>query len=236
MKQTQQKQAKLLGLGDIKQESALNAGIVKTLIYLLYAILRIVPKEVALKYLDKNNSKLNFKTLDFDGKFLELIGANPSHNFYAICYANPKFGKSNFSYQFAKYMIKFGKVLYCASEEGISQTTKEKIIQNGLDKSDKVEVLATRELNRLSEKLKEGFAFVIIDSAQMLNLSSDDVQKLRKDNPDTAFLVILQVTKQGNFRGSQEWTHNCDCVIKFEDVGIASQNGRFGSGTYKVFE
>jgi hypothetical protein len=181
-------------------------------------------------------AKLHFEVLNFDGDFLKLIGDKPAVGFYGICYAKPKKGKSNFSYQFAKYMSKFGDVCYCAAEEGISHTTKQKIILNGLDKISNVHVVATRNIQRLRDELKKRHHVIaFIDSVNMLHANSEDIEKLRKEFPRTAFFVILQVTKSGAFRGEQNWEHNCDCVFTFPEKGIVSQNGRFGSGYYSVF-
>ncbi|MEI7670373.1 MAG: hypothetical protein WCJ33_09860, partial [Pseudomonadota bacterium] len=43
-------------------------------------------------------------------------------------------------------------------------------------------------------------------------------------------ITIQQATKNGNFRGSQEFAHNCDIVIRVE-AGMASQQGRFSEPT-----
>ena len=49
-------------------------------------------------------------------------------------------------------------------------------------------------------------------------------------------ITIQQATKNGNFRGSQEFAHNCDIVIRVE-AGMASQQGRFQEPTeMNVFE
>jgi hypothetical protein len=49
-------------------------------------------------------------------------------------------------------------------------------------------------------------------------------------NKNTAFITIQQATKNGNFRGSQEFAHNCDAVIRVE-AGKAFHQGRFQEPT-----
>ena len=62
------------------------------------------------------------------------------------------------------------------------------------------------------------------------------MEDIKAENPQTAFITIQQATKNGNFRGSQEFAHNCDMVIRVE-AGMASHQGRFQEPTeMAVFE
>ena len=93
-----------------------------------------------------------------------------------------------------------------------------------------------RSLDKLGEKLqKKHYDFVFVDSINVFKIEPYQFENFRKQYPDTAFINIMQSTKGGNFRGSQEWTHNCDIIITLEEVGHAVQNGRFGQGEYWVF-
>ena len=59
---------------------------------------------------------------------------------------------------------------------------------------------------------------------------------LRKDNPKIAFIFIFHTTKEGNFRGKQDFAHDVDVIIEVEN-GIAKANGRFGvGGKLEVFQ
>jgi hypothetical protein len=60
-------------------------------------------------------------------------------------------------------------------------------------------------------------------------LTSQDLSKLRKSHPKTAFIFIFHTTKEGNFRGKQDFAHDVDMIIKVEN-GAAKANGRFGVG------
>ena len=44
--------------------------------------------------------------------------------------------------------------------------------------------------------------------------------------PISSFVTIKQVTKDGKFRGSKEYAHNCDIIIEIID-GVANQKGRY---------
>jgi hypothetical protein len=64
-------------------------------------------------------AKVQFKTLGFTGKWLQLIG-DPSSNFTAMVFGKPKMGKSFLCIDFAGYLARnHGKVLYVAREEGL---------------------------------------------------------------------------------------------------------------------
>ena len=84
----------------------------------------------------------------------------------------------------------------------------------------------------IAEKLPDdlsAFKFVFIDSVSKARLTSQDLTRLRKENPGTAFIFIFHTTKDGNFRGQQDFAHDVDVIIEVEN-GIAKANGRFGIG------
>ncbi len=71
---------------------------------------------------------------------------------------------------------------------------------------------------------------MFIDSVNFIKITPEDVEDIKAENRSTAFITIQQATKNGNFRGSQEFAHNCDIVIRVE-AGIAYQQGRFAENT-----
>ena len=73
------------------------------------------------------------------------------------------------------------------------------------------------------------YNFVFIDSVSRANLTIDDLNRLRKDNPGTAFIFIFHSTKNGQFRGQNQFAHDVDVIIEVKD-GIAKANGRFNNG------
>ena len=69
-------------------------------------------------------ANMEFDTLGFKGKWLELIG-DPSSNFTAMVFGRPKMGKSYLCIGFAGYLARnHGKVLYVAKEEGLDYSLK----------------------------------------------------------------------------------------------------------------
>jgi hypothetical protein len=169
-----------------------------------------------------------FDSLEFEGKFLELIG-KPSKLFSAIIWGLPKGGKSNFSIRFADYLQEyFGEVVYIAAEEGESVTLQEKIKAIG---GSKVTFAENKDRQSIREYLPEKHCdFVFIDSINNAGIDNEFLELLKQDNPTKSFISIVQATKGGNFKGDQALTHNCDFIIKVI-AGIAFHSGRFNTST-----
>jgi hypothetical protein len=171
---------------------------------------------------------MDFETIGLKGKYRDLIG-DPSVGFSAMVFGLPKSGKSTLCIDFAKYLAEnHGKVLYVAIEEGFGYTLKEKF--------ERLEAIHPNLV--VAEKLPEDltpYQFVFIDSVSKAKLSNQDLTKLRKDNPKTAFIFTFHTTKEGNFRGKQDFAHDVDVIIEVEN-GVAKANGRFGVGSsVKIF-
>ena len=181
---------------------------------------------------------MNFKynKYDFSGKWGDFVG-QPSINFHAMIYGRPKQGKSILSVQWAKYLSEnFGKVLYVASEEGFSVTLQKKVMEFAMDNPN-LDFANFRDFEQIKNAVNKGnYRFVFIDSVNYIRITPEDVEDIKAENPQTAFITIQQATKNGNFRGSQEFAHNCDMVIRVE-AGMASHQGRFQEPTeMAVFE
>jgi hypothetical protein len=88
-----------------------------------------------------------------------------------------------------------------------------------------------RDFAQILEAVNAGnYQFVFIDSVNFIKITPEDVEEIKAENPATAFITIQQATKNGNFRGSQEFAHNCDMVIRVE-AGVAHHQSRFQEGT-----
>jgi len=166
----------------------------------------------------------------FSDKWGDFVG-QPSINFHAMVYGRPKQGKSILSVQWAKYLSEnFGKVLYVASEEGFSVTLQKKVMEFAMDNNN-LDFANFRDFEQIKNAVNKGkYKFVFIDSVNFIKITPEDVEDIKAENPSTAFITIQQATKNGNFRGSQEFAHNCDIVIRVE-AGMASQQGRFQEPT-----
>ena len=191
------------GIGDVSSEGIMSAG-------------------QLLRY--------RYDQLPFTGRWRDFVG-QPSVNFHAMVYGRPKQGKSILSVQWAKYLSEnFGKVLYVASEEGFSVTLQKKVMEFAMDNPN-LDFANFRDFEQIKAAVNAGnYRFVFIDSVNFIKITPEDVEDIKAENRNTAFITIQQATKNGNFRGSQEFAHNCDIVIRVE-AGIAYQQGRFAENT-----
>jgi predicted ATP-dependent serine protease len=126
---------------------------------------------------------------------------------------------------FAKYLAdNHGSVLYVASEEGFSQTLKNKMTNFGLT-SDNMHFSNYREAEPIMDIASE-YDFIFIDSVNFINISPEQIREMKHKNRNLSLITIQQATKDGDFRGSQEYAHDSDSIVKIAD-GIATQQGRF---------
>ena len=171
---------------------------------------------------------MEFETLSLKSPYLELIG-DPSKNFKAMVFGEPKGGKSTFCINFAEFLPEsYGKVLYCGIEEQVGYTIKEKIDR----------LNAYHQNLDIAEAIPDnlsGYDFIFIDSVTRAKLEVNDLRKLITSNPNKAFIFVFHSTKEGSFRGQQTFQHDVDIIIKVEQ-GIAKAYGRFNQGgEMKVF-
>jgi hypothetical protein len=168
-------------------------------------------------------ANMEFNTLGFTGKWLELIG-DPSSNFTAMVFGKPKMGKSYFCIDFAGYLARnHGKVLYVAKEEGLDYTLQQKLN----DKNVKHPNLFVASI--LPDDLSP-YDFIFLDSVTRLGYTPEDLNKLKAFNPSKSFVFIFQSTKDGKFRGANTFQHDVDIVIEVPEKGKAVQMGRFNQG------
>ncbi len=177
-------------------------------------------------------AKMTFETILFTGKWEELIG-NPSKKFSMMVYGNPGGGKTTLCISFAKYLAQDHnmKVLFATIEEGVNGTCQEKFSRmDAFHSNITISNYLPGDLNV--------YAIVFIDSVNTFRLSPETLSELKKNNPNTSFISIFQVTKNGVFKGSKEFEHDMDVVVSVEN-GIASTIGcknRFGkSGEMGVY-
>ena len=166
-----------------------------------------------------------YDNYDFDGKWLDLVG-KPAKKFHMMVYGRPKQGKSYFCFDLAQYLSNFGKVLYIAAEEGFSATLQKKLEDMGGD-NDNLDFANFRDYDTIKNALPgHDYRFVVIDSVNYIRIEPEQIEELKADNPRMALITVQQATKDGKFRGSQQFAHNCDIIIEVIQ-GVAHSTGRF---------
>jgi predicted ATP-dependent serine protease len=162
---------------------------------------------------------------EFDGKWYDLVG-KPGKKFHMMVYGRPKQGKSYFCFDLAQYLSNFGKVLYIAAEEGFSATLQKKLEDMGGD-NDNLDFANFRDYETIKNALPgHDYRFVVIDSVNYIKIEPEEIEQLKADNPRMALITVQQATKDGKFRGSQQYAHNCDIIIEVIQ-GVAHHTGRF---------
>jgi hypothetical protein len=183
------------------------------------------PKETSNNHVmsSMDFANLKFNTIGLTGKWLELMG-DPAPGFTAMVFGKPKSGKSYLCVDFAGYLSRMlGKVLYVAREEGLDATLQKKLNETNVKNPNLF----------ISDYLPEdlsGYDFIFLDSVNKLGLSSTDLDKLRKDNHGKSFVFVFQTTKDGHFKGRNEFQHDVDIVIEVTEHGKATQYGRYNQG------
>ena len=166
-----------------------------------------------------------YDNYDFDGKWLDLVGKQ-AKKFHMMVYGRPKQGKSYFCFDLAQYLSNFGKVLYIAAEEGFSATLQKKLEDMGGD-NDNLDFANFRDYETIKNALPgHDYRFVVIDSVNYIRIEPEQIEELKANNPRMALITVQQATKDGKFRGSQQFAHNCDIIIEVIQ-GVAHSTGRF---------
>lgn len=169
--------------------------------------------------------------LNFNYRWSALLG-KPARNFRMMIHGEPGGGKTTFLLKFAQYLAEnFGKVIYISSEEfaATTLTTKVKELFNAFPPN----LHFTENANQydLSE-----YDFIVLDSVNDLGLSIADFKQLKQDYPNAAFILLLQHTKSGQFKGGKEWEHETEIAGEIENGLVTIYKNRYGvKGTLDFF-
>ncbi len=166
---------------------------------------------------------MKFSTIGLKGKWRDFMG-DPAPGFTAMVFGRPKTGKSFLCVDFAGYLARnHGKVLYVAREEGLYATLQMKMHDKQVEHPN---LFICDDL----PKDLSSYDFVFLDSVTKLGLSPKDLDALRRENRAKCFIFVFQVTKDGHFRGRNEFQHDVDIVIEIPEKGRAVQYGRYNQG------
>ncbi len=165
------------------------------------------------------------------GPYRKYFGS-VSNNFDAMFHGQPGAGKTYFLLPFANWLAEnIGNTIYISSEELGSVT-----LQNTIKKT----IGKPSENLYFSKDLKDvdlnDYKAVFMDSVNHVGLDIASYKSLREKYPDQIFILILQKTKSGQFKGGKDWEHEIDIAgeFKFEKesgkriLDISSKN-RFGT-------
>ena len=173
----------------------------------------------------------NFRNDPSTNEWGTLFG-QPQNPFTAMFSGSPGAGKSTLLMQLAVYLSRhFGPTLYVSSEEYPSLTLADKLERAG-------GAVKGLEFSKTVDQVSWEHKFVIIDSSTHVGLTLKEFLSLKERYPSTSFILILQYTKGGKFRGGNEWPHEVDAVFYIDSGTVFTTKNRFirEPGTIQVFK
>lgn len=148
-------------------------------------------------------------------------------------------GKTRFGYQLADAFANIGnRIAVFSLEIGKRSDLIRRMREEYVDPTNLSKIFITDQLPDGFETIRKAakdFDAIIIDSWNKLNVHSSQFDKLRKDFPDTIFIVIFQRTTQGTIRGGTAPLFDAGInleVVKVDDTfknnyAVATKN-RYG--------
>ena len=146
-------------------------------------------------------------------------------------------GKSTLAMKFAKAVsLNDKKVLYICAEEGADSETIKKRLDLVDAKSENIILVHEQDKSKIMAAIKEINPFhVIIDSASVVNIKTQDLAGLKKSCPGI-ICFILHATKSGIYKGSRDLPHDCDIVVRVTHGVAKTTKNRLGElKSQKIF-
>jgi len=149
---------------------------------------------------------VDFKEYKLTGRWKNEIGDKLYSDNQLMFWGMPGHGKTVLQLQLAQYIAEELKlpVLYIANEEFKRSTLAQKI------KQFKIGHPNLKFAKSINEKEIGKYAVVFFDSINSLGMSLKEYLKFRERHADKLFVLVVQSTKDGNFRGGQDWEHEVD--------------------------
>lgn len=163
-----------------------------------------------------NQVKSTTNTFRLPGEIGKFIGNIALDRYAMVIKGDPGAGKSRLSLMIANaFLARFNRVDYFSFEMSPSNP---EIKKNYFDKyvaPDRQAKLITHEEGNIEKvrQVAENSRVVIIDSWGKLGCRSEEYGNLRKQYPNTAFIVIFQSTTSGEARGGSTSAFDCDELI-----------------------
>jgi hypothetical protein len=154
--------------------------------------------------------------LDFTSFWYTLFG-KPEKSFVMMLHGEPHNGKTILLLKFAKYLAEnFGTVLYVTSEEFDSSAMTQKINELVSPKPEGLHFIDSLESIDLTP-----YDFVFLDSVNDLGVRPNDFKAIVKQYSPKGYILNLQHTKAGQFKGGKDWEH-IPAIVGEVSKGIVS--------------
>lgn len=156
---------------------------------------------------------MTFEKLNFNDYYKGIFGS-PATNFDMCIDGSPGSGKTTFLLMFANYLADFhGPTLFVTTEEFGSATLIDKVNRFNIKSKN---LYFAKKVPALDELKK--YKFVFIDSINHAKITIEQYQAMREKAAKTAFILVLQQTKSGSYKGSTDWPHEVEITMSlFKD-------------------
>jgi predicted ATP-dependent serine protease len=176
-------------------------------------------------------AKMKFSTLSIGGRFGKLLG-KPYKPFYLMIYGSRFNGKSSVAMLLADELVKGGlKVLYISNEEGVKGSLQEKLLRLKISSP----IHFVEEYN---PKQFRGYDAVFLDSTQTVGMKPDEFKAIKRQFPETSFILVFKANRDGSSKGGTDWEHDVDAIMHIENQSATMEKNRFSGGsneTIKMF-
>lgn len=180
--------------------------------------------------------KTKFKTLDFDDKWEEGFG-KPEASGAWIIWGQSYNGKTRFCLQLAKYLTKFGNVVYNTMEEGARKSMQDAIAQTGIKTvARRFELLNRMPLMELKERLhkRKSADIIFIDSFQYIGFSKKEYIAFKEEFPTKLFVFVSHAEgKMPEGKTARFVRYDADVKIRMEGYKAIIQS-RYKKGSKPI--
>lgn len=140
-----------------------------------------------------------------------------------MLWGSPGHGKTVYALKFAQYVAAQLnlRTLYIAHEEFGRSTFSEKLKQHNIGHPN------LKFAPTLDETVLNQFDAIFFDSINSLEMTLPDYRNLVKAHPGKLYVLIVQSTKDGDFRGGNNWEHEVDVAGEIKNRTLILHKNRF---------
>lgn len=168
---------------------------------------------------------LDIPRLGLTGKYKSLFG-DPSKDFYMVVDGKPGNGKSYWVAELAQHIHRnHGRAIYYAAEQSGENLALQEMV-NHVGTTFEIETkphLLSKE--KILQDL-QNYSLVVMDSISQMGITPKELREMKKLS-SAAIIGVLQSTKEGQHKGSQEWLHDVDISINVTRYEAQVKKTRF---------
>ncbi|MFN7879933.1 MAG: zincin-like metallopeptidase domain-containing protein, partial [Sphingobacteriia bacterium] len=173
---------------------------------------------------------INFSVIDLPEPYRTQLHKLHSDS-QVMMWGIPGSGKTVYTLKFGQALAELGlPVLYVANEEYGRSTFSEKIRTFNIGHPN------LKFAKTLDESVIDQFAVVFLDSINSLGMTLRDWIKFRDRHPGKLFVLIVQSTKDGDFRGGKDWEHEVDIAGEIINRQLVLRKNRLDPDNASKYE